>query len=95
MTHFLDFLQHISDSKGLTVSGVLCEGSANQLGSICCPSGKVKGVTVPRLDVHSSPSSSPSWYKAQPPLGAYRPCRHNHCTATIGSQKLALIYMEP
>ncbi|TKS82651.1 hypothetical protein D9C73_016760 [Collichthys lucidus] len=33
--------------------------------------------------------------KAQPPLGAYRPCRHNHRNATIGSQKLALIYTEP
>lgn len=95
---FLDFLQHLcplTDSKGLTVSGVLCWGSANQLGNICCPSGKVKGVTVPGLDVHFIPRSSPSWCKALPPLGAYRPCRHNHRTATIGSQKLALIYTEP
>ncbi|KAF0032108.1 hypothetical protein F2P81_016663 [Scophthalmus maximus] len=37
----------------------------------------------------------PSCCKAQPPLGAHGPCRHNHRTATIGSQKLALIYMEP
>lgn len=98
MTHFVDFLQHLRslpDSEGLTVSGVLCWGSANQLGNICCPSGKVKGVTVPGLDVHSIPRSSPSWSKAQPPLGAYRPCRHNHRSTTIGSQKLALIYMEP
>lgn len=98
MTYFLDFLQRLCllpDSKGLTASRVLCWGSANQLGNICCPSGKVRGVMVPGLDVHSIPRSSPSCCKAQPPFGAYRPCRHNHRTATIGSQRLALIYMEP
>lgn len=98
MTYFLDFLDHLCplpDFKGLTACRVLCWGSANQLGNICCPSGKVKGVTVPGLDVHSIPRSSPSSCKTHPPLGAYRPCRHNHRTTTIGSQKLALIYMEP
>lgn len=83
------------DSKGLILRRVLCWGSTNQLGNICCPSGKVKGVTVHGLDVHSIHRSSPSCCKAQPPLGAYRPCRHNHRTASIGSQKLALIYIEP
>lgn len=45
----------------------------------------------------STPSLAPPppAVKPRPPLGAYRPCRHNHHTATIGSQKLALIYMEP
>lgn len=98
MTCILDFLLPfcpLPDSKGLTESGALCWGSANQLGNICCPSGKVTEVTVPGLDVHSSPRSSPSRCKAQRPLGAYRPCRHNHRNATIGSQKLALIYVEP
>lgn len=48
------------------------------------------------MGVHSIPLSSPLFCcKAQPPLGAHRPCRHNHRTATIGSQKLALIYSEP
>lgn len=76
------------------MSRVLCWGSANQLGNICCPSGKVKEVTVPGLDVHSIPRSSPSWCKAQPPLGPIGPA--GTITApTIGSQKLALIYMEP
>ncbi|CAB1419678.1 unnamed protein product [Pleuronectes platessa] len=73
---------------------MLCWG-ANQLGNICCPSGKVTGVTVPGLGVHSIPPSSPPAAKPSPPLEAHRPCRHNHRTATLGSQKLALIYMEP
>lgn len=45
----------------------------------------------------STPSLAPPPPAGEPgpPLGAYRPCRHNHRTATIGSQKLALIYTEP
>lgn len=61
MTNSVDFLQRICPlpgSKGLTVSRVLFWGCANQLGNICCPSGKVTGVTVSGLDVHSDPPSS-------------------------------------
>lgn len=36
----------------------------------------------------------PSAVKPSPPLG-YRPCRHNHRIATLGSHKLALIYKKP
>ncbi|KAK2909713.1 hypothetical protein Q8A73_007428 [Channa argus] len=44
----------------------------------------------------STPSDPPPpAVKPCPPLGAYRPCRHNHRTATIGSQKLTLIYVVP
>lgn len=91
VTNSVDFLQRICPlpgSKGLTVSRVLFWGCANQLGNICCPSGKVTGVTVSGLDVHSDPPSSFFCYRPlhpPPPSGGHRPCRHNHHRATIFS----------
>lgn len=74
---------------------MLCWGSANQLGNICQPSGKVTGSQYLGWMSTRLLVPSPSRSTVKSPLGPYRPCRHNHLIATIGSQKLALIYTEP